>query len=175
MRDFRVATIFEGTTEIHSIYPPLSIARNFSKQLYSKDISLPFRLIILLRMYFKTSSIKTNRNNHLVKAALKRIRRYSSIFRKLFISSLLKYGKNLPEREFILRRLTNISCRIYALSALVLKINSADNDIRAEDPLKALEFYIADSDYMIESELSFKNRIIDKYNNKLISLIKKLK
>ena len=32
MRDFRVTTIFEGTTEIHSIYPPLTLFRNQGKR-----------------------------------------------------------------------------------------------------------------------------------------------
>ena len=33
LRDFRVATVFEGTTEIHSIYPALSGMRNLGNQL----------------------------------------------------------------------------------------------------------------------------------------------
>ena len=33
LRDFRVATVFEGTTEIHSIYPALSALRSLSKQI----------------------------------------------------------------------------------------------------------------------------------------------
>jgi acyl-CoA dehydrogenase family protein 9 len=32
MRDFRVTTIFEGTTEIHSIYPALFVLRTLIKQ-----------------------------------------------------------------------------------------------------------------------------------------------
>ena len=33
LRDFRVTTIFEGTTEIHSIYPPLFVLRNLNKHM----------------------------------------------------------------------------------------------------------------------------------------------
>jgi len=39
MRDFRVATIFEGTSEIHAIYPPLSIFRNIARHLQTEKKS----------------------------------------------------------------------------------------------------------------------------------------
>ncbi|MEJ2664209.1 MAG: acyl-CoA dehydrogenase family protein [Spirochaetia bacterium] len=51
MRDFRVTTIFEGTTEIHSMYPPLSLARNLNKLLRHKNPLL--RLLMLTAARFR--------------------------------------------------------------------------------------------------------------------------
>src|SRR5208283_2036773 len=51
MRDFRVATVFEGTTEIHSLYPALLGMRQIQKRLKKSGrspLALAFELLKLL-------------------------------------------------------------------------------------------------------------------------------
>jgi acyl-CoA dehydrogenase family protein 9 len=48
LRDFRVTTIFEGTTEIHSIYPPLALFRFFGKRM--EGLGAAGRLAMLRRV-----------------------------------------------------------------------------------------------------------------------------
>jgi acyl-CoA dehydrogenase family protein 9 len=49
MRDFRVTTIFEGTTEIHSIYPALFVLRNLNRQMEGVNHSKISKLAFLVR------------------------------------------------------------------------------------------------------------------------------
>jgi len=49
MRDFRVTTIFEGTTEIHSIYPALFTLRTLAKRIAAECPTTASRLKFLLK------------------------------------------------------------------------------------------------------------------------------
>ena len=68
LRDFRVTTVFEGTSEIHSIYPPLFLIRNMTKDKKSSGISL----IKALLMLFKGLSVKIKVDDPLLKKAMKK-------------------------------------------------------------------------------------------------------
>jgi acyl-CoA dehydrogenase family protein 9 len=52
MRDFRVTTIFEGTTEIHSIYPAMFVLRALRKRLQAEASGKLAQLIALVRKIF---------------------------------------------------------------------------------------------------------------------------
>ncbi len=53
LRDFRVATVFEGTTEIHSIYPALSALRSLDKQVKELAEKKSSRLRFFLANWFR--------------------------------------------------------------------------------------------------------------------------
>jgi acyl-CoA dehydrogenase family member 9 len=153
MRDFRVTTIFEGTTEIHSIYPPLALARNFSRMLSGK--SSIGKLLFLLSARLKRGRWNFRSDIQEVRRALKNAKCYSRIFRRLFLGGLLRYGKNLPVQEFFLRRLTMISVSVFGLLSLASKAESlrkskARESKELSDVLAALRYYIAEAEINVQ-------------------------
>jgi acyl-CoA dehydrogenase family protein 9 len=121
MRDFRVTTVFEGTTEIHSIYPPLSVMRDLNKELGSKGRLAKFLKLKSLALKpvkielpqirgLDRRTVKTA--GHEIAWGVKRIRR--DIAR-----GMIRFGKNVAEEEFFLRRITRLSVSVYTLIALV--------------------------------------------------------
>ncbi|MBN2038883.1 MAG: acyl-CoA dehydrogenase family protein [Spirochaetes bacterium] len=153
MRDFRVTTIFEGTTEVHSIYPPLALARIFSKNLSGK--SAPGKLVFLLSARLKRGKWNFSSSIPEARRALKDAKRYSRIFRRLFIRGLIHYGKNLPFKEFYLRRLTMISVAVYGLLSLSAKAeflqkNGERDSKELTNVLAALKYYIAEAETIVE-------------------------
>ena len=152
MRDARVATIFEGTTEIHSIYPPVSVLRNVFKQLNADGVPFISRMFKLALLYFRPALWNTFDRDPLIRYSLKAIKEYSMIYRKMFISSLLKYGKTLPEKEFLLRRLTVVSCQLFAIFSMVLKIKSLKKDDPASEKTQlALKYFLAGSKKIVDA------------------------
>jgi acyl-CoA dehydrogenase family protein 9 len=131
MRDFRVATIFEGTTEIHGIYPPLSLARKVQKSLRGK--SLPGRLFVLAGLKIPGAGYRPG--NPALRRAASEIRSEAAIYRKLFLTSVTRLGKRLPEREFLLRRMTTVSVHLYALVSLCAKVEAWKAEGRDVDDL----------------------------------------
>ncbi len=128
MRDFRVTTIFEGTTEIHSIYPPLALFRSYGKELQDmgplgklSGLGGIQRTRILSRMHDPCPELER---------ALASAARGEGLFRSLLASGLRAYGARVPTREFFLRRMTNISMSVFWLLASVW-------DIRRRHPDKA--------------------------------------
>ena len=138
LRDSRVTTIFEGTTEIHSIYPPLSLLRNIVRQHPG--------LAGMARLRWAPSLWHAGDPDNAVRKSLGRVKSYCRTFRKLLLSGMLKYGKNMPEKEYLLRRLTNISLVIYSLLSLSYKIRALR--IKGRDynnAGKALVYFLATS------------------------------
>lgn len=143
MRDFRVTTIFEGTTEIHSFYPPLSMIRDLSKNapaMFKGGIGAFLRLA---GTFLKPVGLKVRDGDPLIRKSLRAVREYAGLFRRNFILAVLKYGKKLPEREFVLRRLTFVSCLAFALLSMVARIRHLrDKGRGCEDQRKALEYFL---------------------------------
>ena len=134
MRDFRVTTIFEGTTEIHSIYPALYAMRQLGKQLQStaggKLSKLRFFVGGLLRRNawpLRFDQAEMDRALRFAKSNARRIR-------FLLFVGLLMYGKKVFEREFFLRRITNLSLYMFGILAALARI---DAERRAGRPVRA--------------------------------------
>ncbi len=129
MRDARVTTIFEGTTEIHSIYPALLALRPLGKEIGAARG--PARILLILKKAFsalfgpglKLSSGFPSDAAAEAAAIARRIR-------GLLIFGILKYGKGIMLQEFFLRRVTNLSLHLFGIIALAryLKGRSASPD-----------------------------------------------
>ena len=170
MRDFRVAPIFEGTTEIHSIYPPVSILRNMAKELFPEgkfSIGAAIKLYMLL---FKPSFWCTCDKNKSIKKALKKVKRYAKIFRKMFIRSFFKYGKRLPEKEFLLRRMTTISTQVFALMSMIYKIRYGTVDTKKTE--LALLYYLENSEKIVSENMRIKADKTEKNIKKIVDYIR---
>ncbi len=151
LRDSRVTTIFEGTTEIHSIYPPISLLRNVVKKVFIKGRPFPFRLLDLAGLRYALSLWSTADPDRIVRKSLRKVKSYALTFRKLFISALLKHMKNMPDMEYLLRRLTNISVILFAILAMSLKIKA----LRARgsnynNTESALEYFLFTSGQLVK-------------------------
>ena len=116
LRDFRVTTVFEGTTEIHSIYPSLGVFREYGKELQArKGLG---RLILLNRIARKRAL--TLRDSHpVLRRALRTASRSEELFRSLLAAGFRRHGKDIATREFYLRRMTHLSLSLFWLVSVV--------------------------------------------------------
>ena len=142
MRDFRVATIFEGTTEIHSIYPPLFLARDMMKMMGSKNALA--RFLLIAGAYVKPVFWTLPAKSAAMKRAVKVIKKNARRFRSLFLKAVLIHGPSFPKREFLLRRLTVISTHVYALLALVMRMQYLQDKGEQSDDLNAVVDYFTE-------------------------------
>ena len=146
MRDFRVTTIFEGTTEIHSIYPPLFVLRQLDKQMKKTNSFIFSKLIFLFRGMFARAKWKLRFKKRVMNRAARLVKANARSIRWLLQAGLLIYGKRIHSKQFFLRRLTTLSLYLFALIAVLAKIDAAQKagaDI-SED-LKVLDYLVAEA------------------------------
>lgn len=128
MRDFRVATVFEGTTEIHSIYPALLGMRQLGKWLKASDASF----FSLAAEMFKAVAGRMNWpvrfENATMQKALREAKRTVRSVRLLLLAGLLFYGKKIQrgeigKREYFFRRITTLSTYSFGLLCLLSELD----------------------------------------------------
>ncbi len=122
MRDFRVTTVFEGTTEIHSIYPALFALRGLSEVFKKRGpLQGAFALAgLVLRRHrwgISLSDPTMRKALRLARANLRRVR-------LMLLAGLLRHGSRMPEKEFLLRRITLLSLHAFALLASLARIQA---------------------------------------------------
>ena len=140
MRDFRVTTIFEGTSEIHSIYPPLTVFRRIGKEL--KGAGGVKRLAMVRRLSRPVLQTGIAGSDPTLRAAMGAARDSERLFRRLLRYGLLRHGKGVVTEEFFLRRMTRLSVSLLWLvgSVVTLRNRYADRPIGEED--RALLHYL---------------------------------
>jgi acyl-CoA dehydrogenase family protein 9 len=137
MRDFRVTTIFEGTTEIHSIYPPMFVMRDLNKHMESVCPDRISRFKFLLKGVFTRAKWKPRFSNRVMNRAARLARANARSIRWMIYGGLLLYGKKLSQKQFFLRRITYLSLYLYGILSVLAKLEAArkkgkeiGNDIR---------------------------------------------
>jgi acyl-CoA dehydrogenase family protein 9 len=125
MRDFRVTTIFEGTTEIHSIYPPVFVLRHLDKQMRKFHPSAFSKLIFVFRGMLARVQWKLRFNNRVMNRAARLAKANARSIRWLLHAGLLVYGKRIHNNQFFLRRLTTLSLYLFSLISVLAKIDAA--------------------------------------------------
>jgi acyl-CoA dehydrogenase family member 9 len=144
MRCLNDASVFDGTILINSAYATVLMREQIYSQI--KDIDILIRFLMLFTLKHRSSFLETDDQDRLIRRALKDIKRYSKMFRKTMVSSMIRYGKKLPDMDLILAGMTGISCRIYAMLSMTAKIKSMKKDSPEFDrTVKALEYYLIDS------------------------------
>lgn len=128
MRDYRVATIFEGTTEIHSTYAPLYLMRAIASDLPRGTWG---RVVALLRGALRRPAWPLSPRDPVAKRASRVSRACGRWVRWLLRLGLLLYGRDVGVREFFVRRITLMSVHQYALLASQARIE-ADRRAGAE-------------------------------------------
>jgi acyl-CoA dehydrogenase family protein 9 len=113
MRDFRVTTIFEGTSEIHSIYPALTVFRTWGKLLKSGKKSKGAVITDLPKARIGASPFADAQ----LKEGMALAKKLEKRFRKLASLGLRKYGKKVATQEYFLRSMTRLNMAAFALIA----------------------------------------------------------
>ncbi len=128
MRDFRVTTIFEGTTEIHSIYPALFVIRALTKQIQKTNPGKIAQLRQLLKTLFRRSSWKLRFRHRRLNHAMRLARSLARRIRFLILVGIMIHGRKITEKQFYLRRMTFLSFYLYGLLALTAHLSSKEKD-----------------------------------------------
>ena len=145
-RDFRVTTIFEGTTEIHSIYPPLFVLRKLEKEMRAANRSTISRLKFLLKGLFVRAKWKLRFSHRVMNRAVRLVKANARSTRLLLQVGLLIYGKRIQNREFFLRRLTNLSLYLFGIVSVLAKIDAEQKMGRdVSEDLKILAYFVEEA------------------------------
>ena len=143
MRDFRVTTIFEGTSEIHTIYPPLTVFRSAGKSVSGRG--LIGKLLALWRLRSPRLLGRLKADHPTLKRALKTAAVSEKLFRRLLTQGLRRYGTRITGQEFYLRRMTYLSLSAFWLVASVASLTSRYNGEYSEEDLALLEYLRAET------------------------------
>ena len=140
MRDFRVTTIFEGTTEIHSMYPAMFALRTLGKRIQAQASSMPSQLMTLVKAVVGRSYWPLAFNDQTMKRAARFARSSARRIRLMILAGFLIYGRSISQKQFFLRRVTTLSLYLYGIIAMLAKIDTArksGRDISADLDLLA--------------------------------------
>jgi acyl-CoA dehydrogenase family member 9 len=134
MRDFRVTTVFEGTTEIHSIYPAIHLLRKTARLMQGGRGGLGKVWRGVCGM-LRPTRCRSASNDQDILRALKHCRKSVRSIRKLLFGGLMLYGSSIFERQFFLRRLSMLSLSCFAILSLVKRAEneSPDGVLSGED------------------------------------------
>ena len=124
MRDFRVTTIFEGTTEIHSIYPALFTIRAVSKEMLAQHRDKISQIFFLLKGLFGKTDWKIRFGNPGMDRAMRFVRSSARRIRFLVHAGMLLYGKNIVRQEFFLRRISTLSVYMFGVLAMLANLEA---------------------------------------------------
>ncbi|MFW5828242.1 MAG: acyl-CoA dehydrogenase family protein [Alkalispirochaeta sp.] len=149
LRDARVTTIFEGTSEIHAIYPPLTLFRKIGKEL--KGASALQKLATLVRLRRPLLPKSAAGSDQTMQRALRTARRSERLFRSMLRYGLTHFGAKVVQEQFFLRRMTLLSTSLFWLvsSVSVLRTRYGDGDI-GEENRALLEYLIAEAQELQE-------------------------
>lgn len=125
MRDFRVTTIFEGTTEIHSMYPALYAMRGLTKKMQKLKWGKLGRFAFLVRSLLARSKWAVTDDDKTMRRALKVARGHARRVRTLMLAGILLFGRAMLQKQFLLRRITYLSIYLLGLLAAMAEIESA--------------------------------------------------
>ena len=146
MRDFRVTTIFEGTTEIHSIYPALFLLRDLNKRLQVGASGRLPQLIALVKKIFSRIRWPIAFDEKIMNRAARFAKASARRMRLMILLGFLIYGKSVSRREFFLRRITTLSLYIYGIIAVLARLEAARKSGRPIDAdLNLLAYFLEEA------------------------------
>jgi acyl-CoA dehydrogenase family protein 9 len=131
MRDFRVTTIFEGTTEIHSIYPAMFVLRTLSKRIQADASGRLSQFIALFKEIFHRSSWPLSFKEKSMNRAARFARSNARRIRLMILAGFLLFGRSITQKQFFLRRITTLSLYLYGIITVLAKVEAARKSGRA--------------------------------------------
>ena len=146
MRDFRVTTIFEGTTEIHSVYPALFVLRTLSKRLQAGASGRLSQFIALLKEMFRPTRWPFAFDEKMMKRAARFAKSSARRIRLMILIGFLIYGGSITRKEFFLRRITTLSIYLYGIIVVLAKLEAARKSGRSIDAdLNVLAYFLEEA------------------------------
>jgi acyl-CoA dehydrogenase family protein 9 len=146
MRDFRVTTIFEGTTEIHSIYPALFMMRNLKKHLLSNHAGKISQMVFIIKEIFRGKVWKAKFGHKEMSQAAQVANAIAKSIRINIIAGFIFYGEKVLQRQFFLRRITFLSLYFFGILAMLARIESERKAAgRVAEDLKLLAFFVEEA------------------------------
>jgi acyl-CoA dehydrogenase family protein 9 len=146
MRDFRVTTIFEGTTEIHSIYPALFVLRTLSKRLQAGASGKLPQFLALVKIMFRPTRWTIKFDTALMNRALRFARSSARRMRLMILIGFLVYGESVVRKEFFLRRITTLSLYVYGIIAVLARLEAARKSGRSiKFELNVLAYFLEEA------------------------------
>ena len=147
MRDFRVVPIFEGTTEIHSVYPALFLFGRLRRQLNSHNWFA--RLSFILKSFFSSFMAMTwhmDVGDRTMRVAVKLAIANARTIKRMLLMGILLYGKKVGEREFFLRRVTTLSLYTFGILSILAKISKdLKAGVRNSSDLNLLKYFLEEA------------------------------
>lgn len=127
MRDFRVTTVFEGTTEIHTVYPAVQLLRGAARRFAGAagwGLTRWWRgLFWILEPVLGGLSFGDPDLRKVARFCRKSIRS----LRKLLFAGLVLHGPAVFENQFFLRKITRISLGCFGVLALLRRHLNRDS------------------------------------------------
>jgi len=146
MRDFRVGTIFEGTSEIHSIYPALFVLRNLSKRMEAECPTRVSRLKFLVTGMFGKATWNLDCPDPVMKRAVSLGRALARRIRWMLHLGLLLHRRELLEKEFFLRRVTTLSLYLYGILSILARLGAAHKaGSELAEEMRLLDYFLAEA------------------------------
>jgi acyl-CoA dehydrogenase family protein 9 len=146
MRDFRVTTIFEGTTEIHSIYPALFLVRSLKKRLSATHAGKISQLAFLLKALCRRNIWHMKFRQKSMNRAAKVANALAKSIRLKIAMGLLFYGKKIFYKQFFLRRITYHSLYFFGILATMASIESNTKAGKGvSEELNVLDFFVEEA------------------------------
>ena len=164
MRDFRVTTIFEGTTEIHSFYPPL-LAMSAIQKAMGRGAG---KLVSLLRLLLARTRFPIPYRSDILTRAVKLVKKMTKTIRFLTIMGMLHYKKEVIHKEYFLRRITRLSIQVYGIIAQVKRIeflNSQGDNIAEEEEI--LDYFLERSREVYQSNRFLKPSRLEQVSGRI--------
>lgn len=169
MRDFRVATIFEGTTEIHSIYPPLWILRQWKKELSGKSFADKAKHIGSLLSHAQDWQCWGEEPEF--HKAQRTCYKLAAVARRLLTFAMLRYGENVGQHEFFLRRITYLSLYAFGLISLgaILRYEKKQGHL-SERNLAILDYFTEEARIVYQEVSSVLSSPLEKAHKRLAKI-----
>ena len=146
MRDFRVTTIFEGTTEIHSMYPAMFVLRTLSKRIQAEASGRLAQFRTLLKEMFRRSNWPLVFNDKRMNRAARFARSSARRIRLMILTGFILFGRSIMQKQFLLRRITTLSLYLYGLIAVMAKIETGRKSGQAiDDDLDVLAYFLEEA------------------------------
>ena len=146
MRDFRVTTIFEGTTEIHSIYPALYIVKRLAEIFQGSGSGVRQKLSLIAGLFFPGRDDRIVVQNKKLRSAA---RLAAGLRRKTILMSafgLFRHGRKIRDRQFLLRRISFVSMYCFGILSMIAKIQAGETRGEpVEDDLSVLKYFAAEA------------------------------
>jgi acyl-CoA dehydrogenase family protein 9 len=174
MRDFRVTTVFEGTTEIHSLYPALFLLRSLGKDLASGGRGRIRQFFSLVAGLLKSPPWTLTADEAVSRRAERRARYCARKVRKMVHLTLLFYGRKAVKREFLLRRITHLSLAAFGILSVLARLESVrrgGGDAREE--LRLLSYFLEETEETVRRDRGFFDGRKEKFHRSVYRDLKK--